>query len=304
MDTAELSAKIRGLARQRNAVILAHNYTHGEVQDVADFVGDSLALSIQAKKADAPVIVFCGVRFMAETAKILSPQSAVLHPVPDSGCPMADMAEAAKVAAWKREHPGHVLVAYVNSTAATKAEVDVCCTSANAEKIVRRIPEDKPILFLPDRNLGANVAAATGRRMELWPGFCPTHNRIEPAMVEAVRAAHPGVPFICHPECLPAVVALADAALSTGGMLDYVRHSDAPEIIVGTENGIFHRMRKEAPDKTFWPLAPLPTCPNMKKIGLEDILLSLETMSPTVELDESLMNRARAPIERMLEWSA
>ncbi len=304
MNTAELSAKIRELARSRDAVILAHNYTHGEVQDVADFVGDSLALSIEAKNAKAPVIVFCGVRFMAETAKILSPQSTVLHPVPDSGCPMADMAEAGKVAAWRREHPDHAIVAYVNSTAATKAEVDVCCTSANAEKIVRRIPEGTPIMFLPDRNLGANVAAATGRKMELWPGFCPTHNRIEPRMVEEARSAHPGAPFICHPECLPAVTALADAALSTGGMLDYVRRSDAPEIIVGTENGILHRMRKEAPEKKFWPLSPLPNCPNMKKIELEDILRSLETMSPTVEMDASLMDRARAPIERMLEWSA
>lgn len=299
-----LHDRIRALARERGAVILAHNYTHPEVQDVADFVGDSLQLSVEAKNASAPVIVFCGVRFMAETAKILSPGATVLHPVVSAGCPMADMAPADKVAQWRADHPDHVLLAYVNSTAQCKAQVDVCCTSANAEKIVKAIPPEKPILFLPDRNLGANVMAATGRKMDLWPGFCPTHNRIEPAMVQAARAAHPDARFICHPECLPSVVALADAALSTAGMLRYVRETDASEVIVGTENGILHRMRKEAPDKILHPLSPLPTCPNMKKIELEDILRALETMSPTVEIPESLRDRARLPIERMLELSA
>ena len=302
-STEALSQKIRDLARERNAVILAHNYTHAEVQDVADFVGDSLQLSIEARDAKASAIVFCGVRFMAETAKILSPAATVLHPVPSSGCPMADMAPADKVAEWKRLHPDHVLVAYVNSTAAVKALVDVCCTSANAERIVRSIPADRPILFLPDQNLGANVMAATGRRMDLWPGCCPTHNRITPEMARAARAAHPDAEFVCHPECLPSVVALADAALSTGGMLRHVRESPSREFIVGTENGIFHRMRKEAPDKVLHPLEPLPTCPNMKKIYLEDVLRALETMSPTVELDPALMDRARAPIERMLALS-
>ena len=302
MNSAEsLSARIRELARERGATILAHNYTHAEVQDVADFVGDSLQLSVEAKRANAGVIVFCGVRFMAETAKILSPGSVVLHPVVHAGCPMADMAPEDAVARWKAAHPDHALVAYVNSTAACKAQVDVCCTSANAEKIVKAIPADKPIMFLPDRNLGANVMAATGRKMDLWPGFCPTHNRIEPEMAAAARAAHPDAKFVCHPECLPAVVAMADAALSTGGMLRYVRETDAREIIVGTETGILHRMRKEAPDKILHPLQPLPTCPNMKKISLEDILRALETMAPAVELPEDLMDRARAPIERIFK---
>ena len=302
-STEALSQRIRALARERHAVILAHNYVHAEVQDVADFVGDSLQLSIEARDAKAPVIVFCGVRFMAETAKILSPSATVLHPVPASGCPMADMAPADKVAEWKLRHPDHVLVAYVNSTAACKALVDVCCTSANAERIVRSIPADRPILFLPDRNLGANVMAATGRKMDLWPGFCPTHNRIEPDMAKAARAAHPDAEFLCHPECLPAVVALADAALSTGGMLRRVRESPSKEFIIGTETGILHRMRKEAPGKVLHPLEPLPTCPNMKKIELEDILHALQTMSPAVEFDPALMDRARAPIERMLAAS-
>ena len=298
-----LEEQIAELKQKRNAVILAHNYVEAEVQDIADFVGDSLELSIKAKQSNAPVIVFCGVSFMAETAKILSPTSTVLHPVPSAGCPMADMAPAEAVHQYRLAHPDTVIVAYVNSTAAVKAEVDICCTSANAAKIVMQIPEDKKILFLPDQNLGANVSRQTGRQMELWPGFCPTHNRIMPEQIKQIRADYPDAMLLVHPECLPAVVELADEALSTGGMLRYVRESSVRQFIIGTECGILHRMKQENPGKTFIPLKPLPTCPNMKKITLESIVDALDKMQGAIELDPSLMDRARLPIERMLELS-
>lgn len=292
--------QIAELREARDAVILAHNYVAGEVQDIADFVGDSLELSIKAKHSAAPVIVFCGVSFMAETAKILSPGSIVLHPVPSAGCPMADMAPAEAVRKYKQEYPDTVLVAYVNSTAAVKAEVDVCCTSANAERIIRSIPANKEIMFLPDQNLGANISRKLGRAMQLWPGFCPTHNRIMPEQAMKVRREYPNAVFLVHPECTPAVVDCADEALSTGGMLRYVRESAATQFIIGTECGILHRMKKENPGKELIPLEPLPTCPNMKKITLENIAETLENMKFEVKLDSELMNRARMPIERML----
>lgn len=298
--TSSIAGKIRALREERRAVILAHNYVDGEVQDIADFVGDSLELSIKAKESKAPVIVFCGVSFMAESAKLLSPLSTVLHPDPYAGCPMADMAEASAVAEYRRQHPDHVLVAYVNTTAAVKAEVDICCTSANAAKIVRSIPADKTIMFLPDRNLGANVIKQTGRAMELWPGFCPTHNRIMPETVLAQKAKYPDALFLVHPECLPAVVDLADYALSTGGMLRFVRENPAKRFLIGTECGIIHRMQKENPGKEFILLDPVPRCPNMKKITLEKILWTLEEMSNQVNLDPALIARAVLPIERML----
>ena len=292
--------QIDELRNERFAVILAHNYVLGEVQDIADFVGDSLELSIKAKNAAAPVIVFCGVSFMAETAKILSPNSIVLHPVPSAGCPMADMAPAEAVRKYKQEYPDTVLVAYVNSTAAVKAEVDVCCTSANAERIIRSIPADREIMFLPDQNLGANISRKLGRSMRLWPGFCPTHNRIMPEQAMKIRREYPKAVLLVHPECSPAVVDCADEALSTGGMLRYVRESNATQFIIGTECGILHRMKKENPGKELIPLEPLPSCPNMKKITLESVLDSLENMKFEVKLDPALMNRARKPIERML----
>lgn len=297
-----IEQEIRKLRDERQAVILAHNYTAPEVQDIADFVGDSLELSRKAAECKAPVIVFCGVRFMAETAKILSPDSVVLHPNPNSGCPMADMADPAAVEKYRAEHPDTLLVAYVNTTAATKTAVDICCTSGNAEKVISALPADQKILFLPDANLGANVAKKLNRPMDLWPGFCPTHNRIMPEQIEKARAAHPGAPVIVHPECPPAAVELADQALSTGGMLKFVRESDDREFIIGTETGILHRMRKENPDKVFYPLEPEPLCPNMKKIILEDVLFALQDMKPQIELDADTVVRARAPIDRMLQF--
>jgi len=296
----DIVREILQLKQNRGGVILAHNYTVPEVQDVADFVGDSLELSRKAAACRAPVIVFCGVRFMAETAKILSPEAVVLHPNPHAGCPMADMADPVAVAAYRRAHPDTAIVAYVNTTAATKTQVDICCTSGNAEKIIAAIPEEKKILFLPDANLGSNIARKLNRPMELWPGFCPTHNRILPEHVAAARRAHPGAIVLAHPECLPAAVALADFALSTGGMLKFVRESAATEFVIGTETGILYRMKKENPEKKFYPLEPEPVCPNMKKITLEDVLFALRELAPRIELDPETVVLAKLPIARML----
>ena len=293
-EIAELKAK-------RNALILAHNYTRPEIQDIADFVGDSLELSRKASECTAPVIVFCGVRFMAETAKILSPESIVLHPNPLSGCPMADMADPDAVAAYRKEHPEALIVAYVNTTAATKTEVDLCCTSGNAEKLIAGLPSDRKILFLPDANLGANLNGKLNRKMDLWPGCCPTHNKILPEHITAAKEKHPDALVLVHPECTPAVVALADRALSTGGMLKFVRESERKEFIIGTECGILHRMRKENPDKNFYPLEPAVLCPNMKKITVEDVFFALRDLSPRIELDDAMRQKAKAPIDRMLE---
>ena len=296
-----IEEQIKTLKKERQAIILAHNYTMAEVQDIADFVGDSLELSRKAAECHAPVIVFCGVRFMAETAKILSPESIVLHPNPHAGCPMADMASAKTIRDYKQTHPDTTVVAYVNTTAETKTAVDICCTSGNAEKVIASIPPEKDILFLPDRNLGANLSAKLGRKMDLWAGFCPTHNKIMPEHIQQVKMLHPQAVVMVHPECLPAVVQLADIALSTGGMLKFARESDAREFIVGTECGILHRMRKENPDKVFHSLEPSVLCPNMKKITLEDVLFSLQDLEPRVELDENTIAAAKDSINKMLE---
>lgn len=304
MDKHELIERINRRRRELGAVILAHNYVSGEVQDIADFVGDSLELSIKARDAQAPVIVFAGVSFMAETAKVLSPGSRVLHPDSSAGCPMADMATAEAVHEYRTEHPDTILVAYVNTTAAVKAEVDICCTSANATKIIRSLPADRRIMFLPDRNLGANVMAETGRKLELWPGYCPTHNQITPEMIVEARSVHPGAPVLIHPECPPEVVREADFALSTGGMLRVVRESSAQSFIIGTESGIVHRLRKENPDREFFTIAPEPLCPNMKKLTLVNIVEALEHPEREVTLPVDLIERARRPIVRMLEVSA
>ena len=300
MTNQDIVKRINELRKEHKAVILAHNYVLGEVQDIADFVGDSLELSIKAAATQAPVIVFCGVSFMAETAKLLAPNSTVLLPEVSAGCPMADMASAEAVQALRKEHPDAVFVAYVNTTAAVKAEVDICCTSANAEKIVSSIPEDKEIVFLPDQNLGGNVMKKLNREMILFPGYCPTHHRVTPEQLDAIRQQYPDAPIMVHPECPVEVTAKADAALSTGGMLKFVKESPAKQIIVGTESGIIHRLRKENPDKEFIALAPAPRCMNMKKITLESVLKSLEEMQTPVELPQTMIQRAKLPIERML----
>jgi quinolinate synthase len=290
------------LKKERNAVILAHNYVNGDVQDIADFVGDSLELSIKAKNINAPVIVFCGVSFMAETAKILAPDSKVLLPIREAGCLMADMASGEAVAAYKKSNPDTTLVAYVNTTAAVKAEVDICCTSANAEKVVQSIPVDQKIMFLPDRNLGSNVSKTLNRPMELWDGCCPIHDQVLAQSIQAAREKYPNALLMVHPECPPEIVALADIALSTGGMLRAVQESQpGTEFIVGTEYGILHRLEKENPDKIFHPLEPRPLCRDMKKITLESIRDVLKELKNEVVLSPETIEKARRPIERMLE---
>jgi quinolinate synthase len=294
--------KILKLKQQRKAVILAHNYQLGEVQDIADFVGDSLELSQNAAKTDARVIVFCGVHFMAETASILCPDKTVLLPDMDAGCPMANMITAPQLIARKKELPGAVVVCYVNTTAEVKAESDICCTSANAIKVVQSISSSQ-ILFIPDQYLGNYVSKITGRNMHFWPGYCPTHARIRPEDILRARSKYPQAIVMIHPECRPEVIALADEVLSTGGMVKYVRNTSAREIIAGTEIGFIYRLRKEHPEKNFIPASEQAVCPRMKLITLEKILWSLEEMKPEVKVPEPIRVRARLAVDKMLEIS-
>jgi quinolinate synthase len=299
-DYSALSAEIRGLARERGAVILAHNYQRDEVQAIADFTGDSLGLSIQAAQTTADVIVFCGVHFMAETAFILSPQKTVLMPDLDAGCPMADMITAAQLRELKAQHPGAVVVTYVNSSAEVKAETDICCTSSNAVKVVQSLKDAREIIFVPDKYLGSFVAEKTGRDMILWQGYCPTHMRITPEAVQKQKAAHPAAEVLVHPECTQPVVALADFALSTEGICRRARESSAAEFIIGTELGVMYRLRKENPGKTFYPASESAVCPNMKKITLEKILWCLQAMKPEVRVPEDIRLLARRAVDRMV----
>ena len=296
-----LLERILLLKQERNAVILAHNYQLGEVQDIADFVGDSLELSQKAARTDADVIVFCGVHFMAETASILSPDKTVLLPDAHAGCPMADMIDAEALRRKKQEMGSVTVVSYVNSTAAVKAESDFCCTSANAVKVIQSLKDTDRVLFVPDQYLGAFVITRTGRQMELWPGYCPTHGRILPEHIVELRQDRPHAEVIVHPECRPEVIDLADQVLSTGGMCRYASESSTPEIIVGTEIGIIHRLRKENPAKRFFPVSEQAVCPRMKLITLEKIAWSLEDMTPVVKVPEETRLRARKAVDRMLE---
>jgi quinolinate synthase len=298
-----LSEEIRRLKDERRAVILAHNYQLGEVQDIADFTGDSLELSLKARETDARVIVFCGVHFMAETAAILCPDKLVLLPRPEAGCLMADMVDAPGLRRLKAEHPGALVICYVNTTAAVKAECDLCCTSANAVKLVSQVPPERPIIFVPDRYLGAYVEERTGRQMILWPGCCPTHLRILPEHIRARRQQFPQAKVIVHPECRPEVTALADEVLSTGGMVRYVRETMAHTIIVGTEMGIIHRLRKERPEKLYIPATEQAICPQMKLIRLEDVHRALTDLAPPIAVPEEVRKLAERSLLAMLEAS-
>jgi len=297
---AEIEEKISALKKRRNAVILTHNYQLGEVQDIADFVGDSLDLSQRAAETDAGVIVFCGVRFMAETASILCPEKVVLLPDVNAGCLLADMITAEQLRAKKKEHPQAVVVCYVNSPAEVKAESDICCTSANAVKVVESL-DGREILFVPDQNLGHYVSTRTGKKMILWPGFCPTHVRIRPERIKELKREYPQAKVVVHPECTPEVIALADAVLGTGGMCRYAQRDEVREMIVGTELGIIHRLKKENPGKRFIPVSEQAICPDMKLITLEKVLRSLEEMSSEVKVPEEIRLRAKAAVDRMLE---
>ena len=297
---SEFGEEIERLKRERNAVVLAHNYTRGEVQDVADFTGDSLELARRATEVEADVIVFCGVWFMAETAKILNPSKKVLIPEPSAGCPMADMITGAQLRELKAKYPGAKAVCYVNSTAEVKAECDICVTSGNAEKVMSGFSPDERILFVPDQHLGGHIAGLLNRDYVLWPGYCPTHAAITVGAIEAARSLHPGAPVMVHPECAKDVRAAADQRLSTGGMCRFARESDAKEFIVGTEIGILHRLRKENPDKAFYPVSERIVCPNMKKTTIENLAESLREMKTEVTVPDEIAARAKHAIDAML----
>jgi quinolinate synthase len=297
---AGLVEKISALKKRRNAVILVHNYQLGEVQDIADFVGDSLDLSQRAAETDADVIVFCGVHFMAETASILCPDKVVLLPDINAGCPMANMITAERLRAKKKEHPQAAVVCYINSSAEVKAESDVCCTSANAIRVVESL-DAREILFVPDQYLGHYVSTKTSKKMILWPGFCPTHVRIKPERIKELKKEYPQARVVVHPECTPEVIALADEVLSTSGMCKYAQRDEVREMVVGTEIGIIHRLKKENPGKKFIPISEQAICPNMKLITLEKVIWSLEDMEPEVKVPGEIRLRAKAAVDRMLK---
>ncbi|MBO6168275.1 MAG: quinolinate synthase NadA [Kiritimatiellae bacterium] len=292
--------EIARLKKERDAVVLAHNYQRAEVQEAADFTGDSLELARKATQVDAGTIVFCGVYFMAETAAILNPAKTVLIPNAYAGCPMADMITGAELRELKAAHPGAKAVCYVNSTAEVKAECDMCVTSGNAEKVMALFGKDEEIIFVPDQHLGGHVAGLLGRKYILWPGYCPTHQAITAKNIADMRTAHPGAPVLVHPECAKEVRDAADFALSTGGMCHFARQSEAREIIVGTETGILHRLCKENPGKVFYPVNERMICPNMKKTTLESLRDALRDMKTRVTVPEDIARRAARAINAML----
>jgi len=297
-----LAEEILHLKEERDAVLLAHNYQRPEVQDVADFVGDSLYLSRKAMESDRSVIVFAGVRFMAETAKILNPSRTVLLPDPKAGCGLADSITAEQLREWKKAHPGAVVVAYINTSAEVKAEADVCCTSSNALKIVEQVPPDREILFLPDMFLGDYVRRRTGRTMHLWVGDCPVHAKLRPEDLARARAEHPGAPVVAHPECGCATQAMpnVDRVLSTDGMVRFAEETHAPEVLVATEVGILHRMAKLNPTTRFTPIDAGAICPYMKEISLEDVRDSLALGQYRIEVPNETAAKARLALERMV----
>ena len=295
-----LTEEIAKLKKEHNAVILAHNYTLAEVQEVADYTGDSLELARRATQVEADTIVFCGVSFMAETAKILNPAKKVLLPDESAGCPMADMITGAQLRDLKAANPGAKAVCYVNSTAEVKAECDMCVTSGNAERVMKTFSPDDKIIFVPDRHLGGHIEGLLKRSYTLWPGYCPIHAALTVEAIEAARKLHPGAPVLVHPECSKAVRDAADHRLSTGEMCRFARESDASEIIVGTEVGILHRLRKENPGKKFHPVSGEIVCSDMKKITLENLATCLREMRYEVTVPDDVSSKARNAIEAML----
>jgi quinolinate synthase len=297
-----MQAKIRALLKEKNAIMLAHNYQPPEIQDLADLCGDSLELSIRAADTDADVIVFCGVHFMAETASILSPDKIVLLPRHDAGCLMADMISAESLEARKAALPPMPVVTYVNSTAEVKALSTICCTSANVVKVVNSLPE-KEMLLAPDRNLAMYAASKTDKTIHVWDGYCPTHEWLTAADAAKAKADYPEAIFMAHPECRPEVLALTDVVESTSGMLRYAHQSTHQAFIVGTETGLLHSLRKQNPDKTFYPASEKMICLNMKRIGLSDVAACLEKMTGVVKVPENTRLPALAAVTRMLDLS-
>jgi quinolinate synthase len=300
MSTPPLVREIRELAARRRAILLAHNYQPPEIQAVADLCGDSLELSIQAAATDAEVIVFCGVRFMAETAAILAPQKTVLLPREDAGCPMADMVTAPALRRRLSQLGPLPVVTYVNSSAAVKALSTICCTSANVLQVVASLPE-RELLMVPDRNLARFAAARSDKRIHFWDGFCPFHDRLTPEEVRTARMAHPEAVFMAHPECRPEITALADQVLSTSGMIRFARASSAAAFIVGTEVGLLHPLRQACPQKDFHPASGAMVCDEMKKIGLEDVKRCLIGLEGEVRVPEEVARPARLAVQRMLD---
>jgi len=299
MDHNTVIEKIIALKEERDAIILAHNYQEGPVQDVADLIGDSLELSRAAASLEGSVIIFCGVDFMAETAAILSPQKKVILPARDAGCPMAEMVTAEEIRSARARFPDAAVVAYVNTTAEVKAESDICCTSANAVKVVSSLEEDL-VLFVPDRNLARYVARFTKKQVIPWEGYCIVHDRITVEDVTLAKQGHPGAEVIVHPECRPEVIDAADYVSSTSGMIRHVCEGNKPAYIIGTEIGILYRMQKECPDKSCYPLSGRAVCSNMNKTNLSLVLQSLENLSPLVTVPKDIASNARNSIERML----
>ena len=298
----EITDKIKKLKQERNAVILAHNYQRPEIQDIADFVGDSLGLSIEASRTNADIIVFCGVHFMAETAKILSPQKIVLLPDINAGCPMADMIDAESLKTLQEKHPNAVTLCYVNTSAAVKAQCDYCCTSSNALKMAQHILlTHEDIIFVPDKYLAQYVSAQVGHNFIMWNGYCPTHVKILPENIVQAKKLHPQAKVLVHPECKPDLIALADLVASTEKMCGYAHNTTETDFIVATEKGIIHRLKKENPAKNFYPAADAAVCPNMKRITVEKVLWSLEDLSFEITVPVDIMDKARLSIERMLQ---
>lgn len=296
---AEFRQKIFELKGKLNAIIVAHNYQRPEVQDIADFCGDSLELARKSTEMEAETIVLCGVDFMAETAAILNPHRTVLLAHPTATCPMAEMIDVADLREWKAKYPGAAVACYVNTTAAVKAESDICCTSANGVKVVESLPQEE-ILFVPDQNLGHYISTKTRKRIILYPGYCITHHRLSAEQVKLAKQRYPEAKVIVHPECRPEVIALADAALSTSQMARYARESSARAFLIGTEEGLLHRLRKENPEKTFYLISNGLICPNMKKTRLETIIETMELKRNVITIPEETRVKAKLAIDRML----
>lgn len=307
--TLDLFLEIERLKKEKNAILLAHYYQEPDIQDVADYIGDSLGLAQKAQNTDADIIVFAGVHFMAETAKILNPNKKVLLPDLNAGCSLADSAPADLFRKFKEKHPDHIVISYINCTADIKALSDIIVTSSNAEKIVESVPRDQKIIFAPDKNLGAYLVKKTGRDMVLWNGACMVHEIFSLEKITKLKTRHPNAKFIAHPECEEAVLRLADYIGSTTGLLKYTQQNDATEFIVATETGILHQMQKSSPNKTFIPAPPNNSCacndcPHMKLNTLEKLYLCMEYETPEIQMEEELRKAAKKPIDRMLEISA
>jgi len=299
MEQDQLKEEITRLKTEKSAVIFAHNYQPAEIQDIADIVGDSLELSRLAAQAEARLIIFAGVYFMAETAKILAPDKKVVIPEPQAGCPLADMASQSDLIEMKKKFPGRKVISYVNTTAGVKAETDICCTSANAVKLVNSLP-DEEIIFVPDRNLASYVRLKTGKRIIAWNGYCPVHEEIRVTHLLEAKASHPEAEIWAHPECRPEVLELADRVLSTGQMIKEAKMTAADEIMVATETGLLHRLSQENPGKKFYPARAEAVCPEMKKNSLEKVYLALLEEKPEVIVDEEIAAKARTAIDRMI----